>query len=1084
MKWRLGLDVGTDSLGWAALRLQNGDPTELLDMGVRIFGNGRQDAAENRVGAPLNEIRRLARQMRRQRDRKIRRKRAVARYLIASGCLPEDEKARNILFGKDPYAIRSEAVTHPIPKEDLGRILVQLASHRGFKSNSRSAATTEPQTAEDKAMYQGIDHLQSELAGKTLGQWLHERHSAGASTRFKPTVEKSKVSYPVYPSRAMYEDEFRRIRAMQEGGRPELDWDRLHKLIFFQRPLKRPERGFCQFYEEEARAYKCQPSSQRFRIIQDLLNLAYVDENNTLIPVPEAIRNAVFELLDHQKSLSFGKIRELFGESFDYKFNLEDDKRKSLKGNEIAVDMRKPEYFGPVWDSLSLTEQDSIIESLMLEDDYTVLQPILAKTGLTESQSRSTFGYELPSGTTMLSTRFMREAALVMMEKGIQYHEAALHLGFHHSVRQDRELCRSLPYYGKILKSATTGGKGQAFEGSDEEKYGRIPNPTVHIALNQIRKLVNALSRRFSPPAKIIVEVGRELKLSDERKMEMFKAQAKNQHENERIADELVQLGIVNPREYIKKYKLWEELGKDDLIRRCPYCGRSISGHQLVSADIEIEHILPYSLTLLDSMENLTVSHRECNRIKGERSPFEAFGTSPQGFDWSVISEIAAKLPPRKRRKFSPEAMTRYLEEAGFIASQMTDNAYIAKSAKEYLSAICDRNSIWTTTGRLTALLRAKWGINTILSSSHDNWKKNRTDHRHHAMDALVIALCDHSLIQKAATMNAQHGFGQIIVPDCPIPRALVAERVSTMLVSRKPDHGWQGKLFMETAMGERTFFRKIPTSELGQSDVRSIVPLRIKLYVESLLQKSKFNTAKKELVQKYAFFVLAEKKLVTRAPIHVLSARDVEDICDPLIRDRAKSAINGISDKKEIEAALRKFAEENHISTVRYFPKNTTASRIGSVYNKSYQPADFFRADIWSIPNKKAGFTYEGAFISRVEASKFSEGGLKVQRKPHPAAKHICSLYKGDVLEVEVEGRSVLCRIAGYATTRNNLDIQPLHASATINEWLANTPNEKTDPFWVPISGPQNHRSINTLFRQGEVKPVKISVDGRRYSR
>ncbi len=53
MYWRLGLDVGTSSLGWAVLRIvdpKESDSAELVDMGVRIFNNGRNP----KDNAPLN----------------------------------------------------------------------------------------------------------------------------------------------------------------------------------------------------------------------------------------------------------------------------------------------------------------------------------------------------------------------------------------------------------------------------------------------------------------------------------------------------------------------------------------------------------------------------------------------------------------------------------------------------------------------------------------------------------------------------------------------------------------------------------------------------------------------------------------------------------------------------------------------------------------------------------------------------------------------------------------------------------------------------------------------------------------------
>ena len=66
MDWRLGLDLGANALGWAALRLDRaGDPIGILAMGSRIFSDGR----DPKSGASLAVDRRAARAMRRRRDR-------------------------------------------------------------------------------------------------------------------------------------------------------------------------------------------------------------------------------------------------------------------------------------------------------------------------------------------------------------------------------------------------------------------------------------------------------------------------------------------------------------------------------------------------------------------------------------------------------------------------------------------------------------------------------------------------------------------------------------------------------------------------------------------------------------------------------------------------------------------------------------------------------------------------------------------------------------------------------------------------------------------------------------------------------
>lgn len=125
---RLGIDIGTHSIGWAAFRLGADGPEALLDAGVRVFGNSREPKSDD----PLGKARREARQARRQRDRRLARQQAWLRSLIELGLLPADDAARRALSARDPCALRARALREALPPDLLGRALLHLAKRRGF----------------------------------------------------------------------------------------------------------------------------------------------------------------------------------------------------------------------------------------------------------------------------------------------------------------------------------------------------------------------------------------------------------------------------------------------------------------------------------------------------------------------------------------------------------------------------------------------------------------------------------------------------------------------------------------------------------------------------------------------------------------------------------------------------------------------------------------------------------------------------------------------------------------------------------------------------------------------------------------
>lgn len=1082
MKCRFSFDLGTNSIGWTALNVAEPEAPRILDMGVRIFPDGREAKTE----APLNEGRRSARQMRRQRDRKIRRKNDMLRFLITNKLMPKDENGRRAAARLNPYELRAAALERKLNPHELGRIMMQFSIRRGFKSSRKDQAAKND--AEQEGMLGGITTLESALQGLTLGQWLYNKQKNGNLVRFKVRMEKTKAVYKFYPSRQMYEDEFAAIRKKQEKFFKDINWDRLHWIIFFQRPLKTPERGICQFYPEEKRGYRAFVSAHRFRILQEINNLKYYNTENRPEEIPLALKSRLFEELNAKKSLTFDRIRKLLGEGYDGMFNLEDSKRSGLKGNETSVDFRKPEYFGPGWDTLDIQTQDRIIETLMTENDETALTDFLKPFNLNETQIKNISGYNLPTGTVMLSSRFMIACSDIMLKEGLPYHEAVERLGLHHSHKEKPVIQRSLPYYGKILSAAVSGAKGEQWNGPDEERYGRITNPTVHIALNQLRKLVNALIRRFGSPAEIILEINRDLKASKAKKDEIFREQARNQKDNERIKKELTELGFLQVSgEDIKKYKLWEELAPEGLARRCPYCGAPISAAQLFDGTVEVEHILPYSRTLLNTRDNLTVAHADCNKEKKNNTPFEAFGHSPSPkFNWERIKELTAKLPFRKRRKFYPDAMTSFHEEeGGFLDRQLNDTSYLSRAAKDYLAAICDRNFIWVSPGKLTAMLRRFWGFNTLLNRGHDSGFKNRSDHRHHALDSLVIGLCDRRLIAKAARINRDKRYREINAPPCPIPRKDIEQRLSSIVVSYKPDHGVEGKLYAETALAKRSYVEEISPENLQEHEINRVIPKSIQRHIMALTEEQGFRKAKKTLQDSYKYLRVFRDKWVTRAPVESLSERDIPNICDPVIREQIHKFITSHPGEK-LPEVLSKFSEETTIRSVRYFPKDQVPVPIASCNNKAYMPGDYYRVDIWKIPQQKEKFKYEGVFISRPEAMRqlVNKDSSTPIRKPHPAAKLVMSLCKNDVIELSNATIREFCRIAGYSTTNNGIDIRPIYASDTIAAWMKDTNIHLTSSFWPLDWERQFFKSINSLFNEYHIRLLNITVDGRLFYR
>lgn len=806
MDYVLGLDLGATSLGWSVVAMQNGEPDCLVDMGVRIFPDGR----DSKTKEPLAVARRIARGMRKRRDRYLLRRETLMNALIKYGLMPQSESEREALEKLNPYALRTRALDEKLPPHELGRALFHINQRRGFKSNRKA----DRQNAEAGAMKTAIEDLREKMAqsgARTLGEYLYGLNKDKASTqefvpvRARSHIEKNKAVYALYPERAMYENEFRLIMAKQGLGE-EIE-NRLFHIIFDQRPLKPAERGKCPFEAGEYRCYVAFPAFQKFRALQQINQLT-VRDDFAEIPLTQEQRDTLrrflledFSNLDKDFRLTFAKIKTLLKLNKKVKFNLESERRKGLDAD--ATSAKLAGCFGAQWDEV----QNEIVDLLINTQDESELKKKLEKYGLSPDGIEKICAVSLPDGTGSLSLKAI-EKINPFLEKGLLYDKAVVAAGYVFSRAtkgklpekydcfinmETGETYDELPYYAQALPEQVVGGTFAKEDNGNLEKYfGKINNPSVHIALNQLRKLINALVKRYGHPNRIVVELARELKQSKKQREETEKRQAANEKDNKRIGAELERLGVKNNYDNRMKYKLWEDSAKDPTQRCCVFCGKPIPAAELmISAEFEIEHLLPFSRSYLDARSNKVLSCRACNREKANRTPWEAFHEDSRR--WNEILARVENLPEDKRWKFQENAFQKLQGENGDVLARMlTDTQYMSRVARQYLCFAANPRFVYGIPGQLTSKLRDHWGLNALFGA---NEVKDRTDHRHHAIDAFVVACTNRGTLQKYATERRDYPseMPQEKAPHLPYPDfrlAQIQEMFDRLVISYKADHG------------------------------------------------------------------------------------------------------------------------------------------------------------------------------------------------------------------------------------------------------------------------------------------------------
>lgn len=896
MKYRIGIDLGTNSLGWAALELRSGGGGQLvagplLDMGVRIFSDARNPKDKSSNAAQ----RRGPRGARRNRDRKLRRGRKMMHALISAGLMPSDDADRTTVQKCDPWILRADALEKPLEPFEIGRALFHLQQRRGFKSNRKADG------GEDGAMYAAIEAARSKMMqnnARTLGELFGGRRKQQLEgnkalikgqrkplpqARVKARSEGAKMAYDYYPDRAMILDEFDQIWAAQVRHHPAIVTEQARKLIRdvikYQRPLKTQRAGKCTFLSEFPRAPKALPSSQYARILQEVNNLTVGATGQRARPLSHVERSQLIQFLLRPSNKSgkrtFKAIRKALSLPDSQKFNLESHKRDNLQGDETAARLMQDDAWGTDWLALDRNKQDEIVAQLLDTQEQADLIGWLGRHhGVDEDRARLISDARLPDQHGKLSTQALTRL-IPHMEVGLRYDEAATkEFKDHRSLGDGVVLEDGLPYYGEILSRHTAFEKDKPVGDLDtrtpEEQYGRVANPTVHVALNELRKFMNDLIKRWGTPSEIVLELARDLPLSDRGLRELESKQKKNQDQNDKRRAYLDSIKVADTYENRLKLRLYKEaLDASGGTVVCVFSGQTIQKSALFTADVEIEHILPLSRTLDDGFSNKVLSMRFANRIKGNKTPFEAFGHGSDGFDWEAIGQRASMLPSGKEWRFAPDAFAKWQERGGdFLARQLNDTRYIARLGKTFVEAIYggqgikgEDRRVWVVPGRLTSDLRHYAGFNTLTGFTDTN-QKDRTDHRHHAVDALVVALTDQAMVKRCADLEkredsvAHYEIMQAMAEPLKRYRKPAEDRLGKLVVSHKPDHGFQDAMHNDTAYGitgvrdeknQMILVNRKQLDALGPNDIVNIVDPKIRkvfAYAAEGLSGAAFTTA------------------------------------------------------------------------------------------------------------------------------------------------------------------------------------------------------------------------------------------------
>lgn len=849
----LGLDLGTNSIGWALIEVDEFNiPIRIVAMGSRIIPLSSDDRDQFQKGQAIskNQDRTKARTQRKGYDRKQLKKSDDFKYSLKKilnelNIYPSKELLQLPTLGL--WKLRSDAVSEEsiISPEQLGRIFYMLNQKRGYKS-ARSEANEDKKDTEYVAEVKGR-YAQLKERNQTIGQYFYEELLVSNQNDTYFQVKKK-----VYPREA-YIEEFDNIINAQRKKHSFLTNEVVEKLrneiIYYQRKLK-SQKGLvsvCEFegfnttyFDKEIKkekkvftgpkvAPKSSPLFQLCKIWESVNNISLKVKNpegskykwSDRIPnleekeliVKHLSQSPNLSLVDLLKilnlkkedvyvnkqiskgiqgNITFTDIHNILGESKWLRFDLE-----IIPSNQKAylIDKKTGEI---------LAEKDGLQVNAKLEQEpfYQLWHTIYSIKDLEECKNALTKRFhineEIAEKLSKIdfnkqafgnkSNKAMRKILPYLMQ-GYDYYQSCSLAGYNHSnsLTKDEQASKITLDKLELLPKNS------------------LRQPIVEKIINQMVNVVNAIIEKYGKPDTIRIELARELKQSKDERNYADIQNSGNKKLNEEVSKRLQELGLPATKRYIQKYKFIfptrdKKLKDAQVVNQCIYCGQAFNLTEALSGDnFDVDHIVPKALLFDDSQTNKVLVHRSCNSTKTNQTAYDYI--SKKGNDelskyiervddwfkrgiisYSKMQRLKVSFEEyteRKRLKKETEADKKLWE--GFIDRQLRETQYIARKSKEILQQVC--NDVTSTEGTVTATLRNLWGWDDALMNLQmskykelgqtvikqwtsergkrkhqkeeiENWSK-RDDHRHHAVDALVIACTQQGFIQRINTLNA-----------------------------------------------------------------------------------------------------------------------------------------------------------------------------------------------------------------------------------------------------------------------------------------------------------------------------------------
>lgn len=756
-KYGIGLDIGIGSVGYAVISRTNNLDARIEDIGVRLFDSGeniRQKASNAQERRGYRSTRRL---LRRRKHRKERIKKFFLKIKLMNEMQLKAWQEQN--GNQNVLQTRIKGLNEKLTPEEILDCIIHICNRRGYREfygdDSKKDNADKYELQKIEGGLANFDEIYQSGGYKSVAEMLINAPVFKTETSFADYRNHKNAKRYILIKREFVKKELEDILNKQSEYYPQLTANNIRiicdDMVFAQRDFEtgpgneddktRRFMGFidsigqCMYYKDEKRAYRSTVIADIYALVNCLSQLSFVNTETGEILLPENVAKEIIDTALVNASIT------------------ENDIKNILKQNKL--EMRKP-------GKLEVTVPDTIrtlktlkavltnagykYEELIKENQFDINNPsklhqlcLLLSENITPARRiralkakgwneklqkeviRKKFG-----GTASVCEKYMIEA-IEAFKRGETYGN------FQARMLKERE--NALPDIEKQKYLAPFDKK------VDEEL---VKNTVVFKAVNETRKILNELIRKYGSPEYINIEVADDLGRSFKERAKIIKRINDNKKEKDKIANKLIELGLRKEGEVkpfdIERYRLWEEQEGKDL-----YTGEVIPVEKILSGIYDVDHIVPFSLILDDTLQNKALVNLGVNRQqKGQQVPL-GYLSSADKEDYLKRVNTLFKKKKISIKKYKYLTLSNLYGNRDLLSEwksrNINDTRYITRFLVNYLSANLLFNSdkaknVFGVKGIITSRMRRLW----LNKKTWGDEQKNRDNNLHHAADAIVIA--------------------------------------------------------------------------------------------------------------------------------------------------------------------------------------------------------------------------------------------------------------------------------------------------------------------------------------------------------